>query len=91
MSQVVIDADGHVMETEATWASLDKRYEAWRPRWVRDEGFLETSIELGDVADKDANGRTAPVNQHGADDAPALVLDETALPPHPELAAGEGR
>ncbi len=54
-------------------------------------GFLETSIELGDVADKDANGRTAPVNQRGADDAPALVLDETALPPHPERAAEEGR
>jgi hypothetical protein len=28
MSQVVIDADGHVMESEATFASLDKRHEA---------------------------------------------------------------
>jgi uncharacterized protein len=46
MSQVVVDADGHVMETEATWASLDKRYEAWRPRWVRDpDGVMRVLME----------------------------------------------
>jgi hypothetical protein len=36
VSVSVIDADGHVMETEAMWAALEPRYEAWRPRWVPD-------------------------------------------------------
>jgi hypothetical protein len=46
MGQVVIDADGHAMETEATWGALDQRWEAWRPRWVGDpEGVTRVLIE----------------------------------------------
>ena len=43
---MVIDADGHVVETEATWASLDRRHDAWRPRWVTDpDGVLRVLME----------------------------------------------
>lgn len=60
-SMVVIDADGHVMETAAMWAALDKRYETWRPRWVRDpEGVMRVLMEGRPYQKPHGPGRTRP-------------------------------
>ncbi len=57
----VIDADGHVVETEATWASLDKRHEAWRPRWVTDPDGVVRVLMEGRLYQKPRGfGRGAP-------------------------------
>lgn len=61
MSASVIDADGHVMETEATWAALDTRYEAWRPRWVTDPDGVSRVLMEGRLYQKPHGpGRGAP-------------------------------
>lgn len=61
MSKSVIDADGHVMETEATFASLDARHEAWRPRWVMDPDGVKRVLMEGRLYHKPRGpGRGAP-------------------------------
>jgi predicted TIM-barrel fold metal-dependent hydrolase len=83
MSMGVIDADGHVLETEMTWAALDPRYKAWRPRWVTDPAGVPRVLMEGRLYQKPHGlGRGHPDGLHGPNQK---ALNNGGMDPHGRL------
>lgn len=83
---IVVDADGHIIETKETWASLHRKFEAWKPTWVMDSaGVPRVMLEgrlyqkpLGEQAPGAPEGWLAPnkkATNNGGSDPKGRLLD----------------